>query len=203
MQIYNNNSPGFDSVIEPSLIADFKAGNGGDSATLIEKSITENGTYSAVDDEANGYSKVTVNVSGNSVFSTSPLNFSVKTNLEKITIPDGVTQIAGASFNGYTALTDVTIPGSVIMINEGAFGSCTALTNVTILDGVRDIQAGAFVGCTSLKTITIPASVTDIAPGGTFSGCTSLETIIINKPEGSISGAPWSAPSTTQIIWNG
>ena len=32
--------------------------------TLIEKTITENGTYDASDDEADGYSSVTINVSG-------------------------------------------------------------------------------------------------------------------------------------------
>lgn len=32
-------------------------------ATLVEKTVTENGTYAATDDEANGYSSVTVNVS--------------------------------------------------------------------------------------------------------------------------------------------
>lgn len=35
---------------------------GGGSATLITKSITANGTYSAEDDDADGYSEVTVNV---------------------------------------------------------------------------------------------------------------------------------------------
>jgi hypothetical protein len=39
-------------------------GGGGDSATLIEKSITENGVYNASDDNADGYSKVTVDVAG-------------------------------------------------------------------------------------------------------------------------------------------
>lgn len=37
---------------------------GGSSATLITKSITENGTYNASSDNADGYSQVTVNVSG-------------------------------------------------------------------------------------------------------------------------------------------
>lgn len=37
---------------------------GGGSATLITKSITENGTYNASSDNADGYSQVTVNVSG-------------------------------------------------------------------------------------------------------------------------------------------
>lgn len=36
--------------------------NGGGDATLITKSITANGTYSASDDSADGYSEVTVNV---------------------------------------------------------------------------------------------------------------------------------------------
>lgn len=37
---------------------------GGGSGTLITKSITQNGTYNASDDSADGYSQVTVNVSG-------------------------------------------------------------------------------------------------------------------------------------------
>ena len=37
-------------------------GGGGGSATLITKNITANGTYSASDDDADGYSEVTVNV---------------------------------------------------------------------------------------------------------------------------------------------
>lgn len=42
-------------------IADNYTGGGG-SATLIEKSITENGTYAATSDNADGYSQVVVNV---------------------------------------------------------------------------------------------------------------------------------------------
>lgn len=42
-------------------IADNYTGGGG-SATLIEKSITENGTYAATSDNADGYSTVTVDV---------------------------------------------------------------------------------------------------------------------------------------------
>lgn len=62
MRINDFNATGFDSVIEPSLIA--KMENNGDSATLIEKTITENGEYNASADNADGYSKVTVDVAG-------------------------------------------------------------------------------------------------------------------------------------------
>lgn len=36
--------------------------SGGGSATLIEKTVTQNGVYNAADDSADGYSKVTANV---------------------------------------------------------------------------------------------------------------------------------------------
>lgn len=62
MRINDFNATGFDSVIEPSLIAKFE--NGNNSAKLIEKTITENNTYNASDDNADGYSKVTVDVAG-------------------------------------------------------------------------------------------------------------------------------------------
>ena len=39
-------------------------GGGGPAPTLITKSITENGTYNAQDDNADGYSQVSVNVAG-------------------------------------------------------------------------------------------------------------------------------------------
>ena len=39
-----------------------KKSGGGGSATLIEKSVTANGVYNASSDSADGYSKVTVNV---------------------------------------------------------------------------------------------------------------------------------------------
>lgn len=46
--------------------SDVKIYTEGSGATLITKTITENGTYDAEDDNADGYSSVTVNVSGGS-----------------------------------------------------------------------------------------------------------------------------------------
>ena len=115
----------------------------------------------------------------NAKFRATPEAFSITTNMESIDIPNGVTSIASGAFKGYGALTNVDIPEGVITIGNEAFSNCTALTNVDI-----------------------PSSVTSMK-SQTFAGCTSLESITIDKPEGSITGAPWGAPSTTQIIWNG
>ena len=48
-------------------------GSGGSTPTLITKSITQNGTYNASSDNADGYSEVEVNVSGGGSVSKTPL----------------------------------------------------------------------------------------------------------------------------------
>lgn len=61
---------------------------GGSSPVLITKSITANGTYDAEDDDADGYSSVTVNVSGSSA----------QTATGTFTGSGGITQSISASF---------------------------------------------------------------------------------------------------------
>lgn len=61
---------------------------GGSSPVLITKSITANGTYDAEDDDADGYSSVTVNVSGGSA----------QTATGTFTGSGGITQSISASF---------------------------------------------------------------------------------------------------------
>lgn len=54
-----------DAIINPDAIANIAAVAGSitpEPATLIEKSVSENGTYNAEDDEADGYSSVNVEV---------------------------------------------------------------------------------------------------------------------------------------------
>ena len=47
---------------------------GGGSATLITKNITENGEYLASSDNADGYKSVTVNVTGDKAFTRATVN---------------------------------------------------------------------------------------------------------------------------------
>jgi hypothetical protein len=55
---------------------------------------------------------------------------------------------------------------------------------------------------TNLKEITIPSTLTSISTA-MFTNCTLLEKITLNKPEGSIEGAPWGAPASCQVVWAG
>ena len=59
---YANEVTGASDTTLSDAVHTLASGYGGGSATLIAKTITENGTYSAEDDDADGYSSVTVNV---------------------------------------------------------------------------------------------------------------------------------------------
>ena len=58
-------------------------GGGGSTPTLITKTITENGTYSAEDDSADGYSEVTVDVSGVEIETITQTEYDALTQEEK------------------------------------------------------------------------------------------------------------------------
>ncbi len=98
--------------------------------------------------------------------------------LKSITLPDSVTSIGDSAFYGCTSLTSITIPDSVTSIGEWAFSKCTYLESITIPDGVTSIGDSAFYGCISLTSITIPDSVTSIGSSA-FQNCISLTSITI------------------------
>ncbi len=115
---------------------------------------------------------------------TSPYEFSVTSiggsafegcsNLESITIPEGVTSIGTYAFYNCSSLTSIEIPEGVTSILEAAFRGCSSLTSIEIPEGVTSIGRYAFSGCSNLTSITIPTSVTSIG-GRAFEDCDSLE----------------------------
>ena len=88
--------------------------------------------------------------------------FYQNTNIESVSIEDGVTSIGESAFDSCTSLTSVTIPDSVTSIGDRAFERCYNLTSVTIPDSVTSIGGYAFYSCDNLTSITIPNSVTSI-----------------------------------------
>ncbi|MDO4963228.1 MAG: leucine-rich repeat domain-containing protein [bacterium] len=102
-------------------------------------------------------------------------------------------------FGAAVNLTSITIPESVTSIGGTAFMDCTSLRSITIPESVTSIGGTAFVGCTSLRSITIPNSVTNIGSDAFI--MSGITTININKPSGSIEGAPWGSSAT--INWIG
>lgn len=136
--------------------------SGGGSATLITKSITANGTYSASDDSADGYSSVTVNV-------PTPAGASMNTQ-----VAQGTTRRNNTALGSITSLTCETAGiydvywscarsntsqtwGSQLYINGAAYGS----ENTTWTNHVQNNH---------LTGVAIPANATVAVYGRSRSG---------------------------------
>lgn len=77
---------------------------------------------------------------------------------QNLTIPDGVTVIAGEAFSNASNLKSVSFPESIQVIGEGAFENCTDLSQVTFGSNLSQIKDRAFKNC-DLQSVNIPASV--------------------------------------------
>ncbi len=104
----------------------------------------------------------------------------------ELLIPEGVTSVGFAAFNGCTSITSVTLPATVETIETAAFKGCTALAEIVVPDSVVTIGSLAFANCGALKSVTLSANITELAPY-VFSGCKELLSISIPASVTSIS----------------
>ena len=88
------------------------------------------------------------------------------TGIEKIVIPEGVTEIGYGAFSG-SSLKEVVLPSTLTKIGDYAF-SGTKLTSITLPTGITEIGSDAFSG-SSLKEIVLPSTLTKIGDHA-FSG---------------------------------
>lgn len=93
----------------------------------------------------------------------------------RVTIPDGILQIAPGAFFKNTDIASVSFPSTLTSIGMRAFMGCTSLTEANITSGIRFIDKEAFANCTSLTKVVIPVTV-EIVGDSVFLGCTSLKT---------------------------
>lgn len=93
--------------------------------------------------------------------------------ITKVVIKDGVTDIVEQAFSGMPNLVEADIAGSVKTIGLQAFAENTALTTVKLGDGVETIGQEAFLQCSGLTEISMPSSVKTIGQAA-FSGCENL-----------------------------
>ena len=78
--------------------------------------------------------------------------------VETVVLPEGMTEIPAAAFNGAKNLKSVNIPASVETIGVNAFRQ-TALETLTVPATVKTISNGAFRDMASLTTVTIEGDV--------------------------------------------
>ena len=103
------------------------------------------------------------------------------TSLEKVVLPEGLTELCSNMFSGCEKLKDIHLPDSLMCIGNCAFDNCISLISIEIPDSVTSIGLGTFQNCSQLTSIVIPEGVTSIG-SSTFICCGSLTSVVI--PEG-------------------
>ena len=105
---------------------------------------------------------------------------SFRSEIQAVTIEDGVSSVGENAFVNCYKMTHVTLPKSVTTIREGAFAGCNKMTHVTLpADAKLDtIGKDAFIRCTALTSISLPKSTTTIEDRA-FSGCEALTSVTL------------------------
>ena len=174
------------------------------SATLITKTITANGTYSAEDDDADGYSSVTVNVPSSAASSWTKVaekSYQVSTtSTYNIILRTGNTDIWTSDKLLYIRIRDTAGPRSGYFYGSDNFvpnfkalsGSETATTN--ILKNCYKYSSGAYstfsnsyggrvTNVDSSGDITIPFRYSS-SYSGTINGIYSIQVYLLDMPSG-------------------
>ena len=126
------------------LLAKKLSGGGGGEATLIDKSISSNGTYNASSDNADGYKKVVVNVpnpSTGSLSITSNNTYDV-TNYASavVNVPTGITPTGTVNIT-QNGTVDVTNYASAnVNVSGGGSSPITLLNTITVSEDVRGVS---------------------------------------------------------------
>lgn len=79
--------------------------------------------------------------------------------LEKITIPDSVTELEPRCFDSFKKLKSVTFGKSLKKLPGFCFSDCTSLESITIPAGIKRLCWGAFINCSKLVDVKFPNSL--------------------------------------------
>ncbi len=109
-----------------------------------------------------------VTVIGSGAFSESRIT--------EIVLPDTITRIESAAFDGCGKLKKITLSENLEYIGSFAFAQCYSLEKITIPESVRIIDNHAFIFCGGLTEVYIPDTVESI-DRGLFESCRRLETV--------------------------
>ena len=99
--------------------------------------------------------------------------YSLRAEIRRVTVHNGVTSVGFGAFNGCENLTAVSLPRSVTWVGKYAFNGCTALTEFAVPATVTYLGAYCFCDCAALTAVTLPAGM-GVVDHGAFDGCTAL-----------------------------
>ena len=102
-----------------------------------------------------------------------------KSDVDTVTLHDGITSIGEQAFANCSYLTSINLPAGITYIGQGAFSGCRVLScEIVIPDGVTEILPSTFAYCAKLPKVTIGSGVTTIGKTA-FTDCKALTEIAI------------------------
>ena len=119
----------------------------------------------------------TLTITGSGAMDNSVPWSSYSSQIARVSLPEGLTNICDNAFYACPNLQSIVIPNTVTSIGRQAFINCTSLKQVTLSNAVETIGHSAF-SSTSITSITLPSSVTSIEDYA-FSYCRKLTEITI------------------------
>ena len=106
------------------------------------------------------------------------------THLEKVELPNSITQIGPHAFDD-TKIKSIVLPKSLKRLLSGAFYGCADLETIVVNDSIEEVGLSAINRCPKLKSFRFPASVKNIL--NPFYLVDSLKTIIFDDGDGPLS----------------
>lgn len=205
------------SVAAPLTIAQMETAvrnipTGGGGSTLIQKNITANGTYNAMDDSADGYSSVTVNVpTPTPSLQTKSVSYTPSETAQSETVSadsgyDGLSSVSvsvGAVASDYVgsgitrrSSTDLTASGATVTVPSGYY---SAQASKAVASGTAGTPT-ASKGTVSNHSVTITPSVTNTT--GYISGGTKTGTAVTVSASELVSGSQTITDNGTVNVTN-
>ena len=106
-----------------------------------------------------------------------------ESNIEKIILPDTITDIEEEAFYGCKKLKEIGISKNLTRIRKRVFYNCTGLKEVTIPKLVVEIEDEAFYNCCNLNILQFEENSKIKKIGNkAFNNCKNIE--VVNIPEG-------------------
>jgi len=98
------------------------------------------------------------------------------TDIEKVVLPDTVTEIGNNIFEYCVNLKTVELSSSITKIPYNSFKNCLSLESIIIPEGVTIIESEAFFECMSLSVVQLPSTLLEIHYNA-FWSCQNLSSI--------------------------